>query len=116
MDNLHPYSTASGRRFDKDRIADLFCNFHGFFRVLNCVLCSGNYRDSGFHHEVPCSDFASHFGNYIAWRAYENNAFFLAALCKSRVFGKKTVAGVDCLSSGVFCNLNDSFHIQVALA
>ncbi len=112
-DNPHAFSAAARRRLDQNRKSDLLGNRHCFLNPGQCTHMPGNDRNAG----LLCKGFGSNLiaqsGNGGRRRSDKHQAgsrYFFTELC---VFRKKSVSGMDGLTTGFECGVDNFFSHQI---
>ena len=103
-------AAAACRCLYQKRIADFLGIFLCFLYVLK-NLRSGNNGHADLLHQLTGSILIAHGRDNLALRADKNNAVFFAKLGKACIFGKKAIAGVNCLGIGCQRCADDIFLI-----
>ena len=111
----NPLAPATGRRFQQDRIAELFGNQMGIRHAVNVTITAGNHRDPGFFHLFTGVFFIPHQINCRRARPNKGDPASFAQAGKFRILREKTIAGVDRFSARPHGRGQDIFHVQVGI-
>ena len=115
MRHAHPFTAAAGDRFDQNRIAHFMSQLQRFFLGGQNTVAAGRDRHTGGFHRVACNRFIAHLADDFRRRADKGDIATPADFGKVRVFGQKTVAGVNGVHIGHFGGADDVRHLEVAL-
>ncbi|CDC28151.1 choline dehydrogenase [Firmicutes bacterium CAG:466] len=115
VDDTHTTSAATIAGFQHNGVANSFRYFHNFVQASDGMV---NTRDDGyitFNSHLFRGDFVPHGIHNIHIRADESDTSLVTCFYKSRVFGKKTVTGVDGVNAFCLCNVDDITNIQICV-
>ena len=112
---LHAGSPPTRSWFQKYRIADRFGQATRFVGVDHSLVATGNDRepsrlDSGFRRQL-----VAHHTDMVGMWADEDKSMLLDDVRKSRIFGEKTVTGVNGVIVGDLSGRNYCWNIQIAV-
>ena len=116
VDHPHAFAAAARRRFDDDRIADLFGGFDGVGNILDQPFASGHDRHARGDHGRFGGVLVAHLVDHLSRWADELDIRGVAHLREIGVLGKEAVAGMDRVGVGDFGGGDDPRNIEVALS
>ncbi|MCY1303711.1 hypothetical protein D9M70_534320 [compost metagenome] len=88
---------------------------NGLYVGRKCAWRSRNTRDTCLDHGSLGRDLVAHEADGFGFRADEYAAGQLDRRSKLGIFGKESVAGMDCTRPGEFSSLENPLDIQIAL-
>ena len=103
VNKSHPASTTASRRFNHDRQSNFFSLRNKGTYLLVIALIARNTGNTGVDHGALCPGFIPHDFDGGIGRADKFNTFGFASRGKYLIFGEKTVTGVDTVSTGALC-------------
>ena len=113
--DTHASASAPTRCLYDDRITDLSRDLERFLRAIGQrTIRAGDARHSGFLHDLLCVYFVAHQPDGLRLRTDENEATLVHAFGKVRVFGEKSVAGMNCLGVGHLRGTDDGRYVEIA--
>ena len=114
--DAHASTPAASRSLDDQGVPDLLRRFFEGLFVFNDALGAGHGRQASGLHLPAGAVFFTHQAEHGWVRTDKCDSRGFAHLGKVRVFGKKPVAGVNCVHVGDFRSADDVGDVQIAFA
>ena len=114
MRDPHALAAAAGGGLDHDGIADLVCDLHRVFFVVDHAEMARHCRNLGFCGGLLGFDLVAHRGDGAGIGADEDDAGLCKRARKGFAFGQESVAGMHGLRAGLAAGLDDLLHHQIA--
>ena len=117
MHRAHASAATAARRLDDDRVTDFVGHTQIFLVIVRQgIVIAGNAGDAGGQHGVFGGNLVAHQAYGFGIRADKHKAALFYFFRKIRVFGQKSVAGMDGFRIGHFGGADNGRNIQVAVS